>query len=221
MIRGRVGPLAILIAMAVGIGLLATAMLRYPGGTALDPLSPGHSFWFNFLCDLTGDVAVNGRPNPGGSLARAAMIAFCVALACFWIVLPSRFRDRRRISTATKTFGVVSVLGLAAVPLATGLAHIAAVFASAIPALCAGVLGLIGTLKYMKSKALAALASATIAAGALDSVLYACSYLVHPRIVSPALPLFQRIATLLMLAWMAAVATSSLQRPPKPSPLRP
>jgi hypothetical protein len=211
--RTPIGSLGILIAMAVGIALLAAAMLRYPGGTAFDPLSHGHSFWFNFLCDLTPDVAVNGRPNPGGRLARAAMIAFCVALACFWVVLPASFRNRRRISIATKTFGVMSAFGLAVFPVVlTRLGHVIAVFASLIPALCAGVLGLIGTLRYLRSKSLRVLASATVAVTAFDAVLYACSHLGNPRVISPALPLFQRIALLLMLAWMGAVAASGLQQ---------
>jgi hypothetical protein len=55
-------------------------------------------------------------------------------------------------------------------------------------------------------------ACATVATSAIDAILYARSYLTHPRVVPPALPLFQRIAFLLMLTWMAATAWQVLRR---------
>ena len=194
--------------------LLAMAMRLYPGGTAFDPAAPGHSFWFNFLCDLTNGVAVNGRPNPVGSeYARAAMLALAVALASFWIILPALFHSRRRLAFATCASGLLSVGGLVAVPVADGFMHVVAVFASSVPALVAGTLGIIGMMRISPrtSNLLPGLALATVAAALADSVLYARSYMVVPRIILPVLPLFQRLALLLMLSWMTAVALHILR----------
>ena len=207
-----IAAVAILVTTAVGIVLLAVAMRMYPGGTAIDATSVGHSFWTNFLCDLTNDVAVNGGPNhSGGTLARIAMAAFSLALGCFWIILPESFRHHRALAAAVRAFGGVSVAGLAVVPIATGSTHVQAVFASSVPALVAGILGLVATVRYSSSRALVAVACATVAAAFIDSIFYARSYMVHPRVVSPALPFFQRIALILMLAWMGGVAVGVLR----------
>ena len=201
--------LVILIAIAVGAGLLGSAMWFYPGGTALDPRASGHSFWFNFMCDLTNRTAVNGQPNhPGASLARAGLMCLCLALALFWLILPRSFGPRcsRRLARAITTPGVVSVAGLLLVPVAQGWLHVTAVFASSVPALVAGILALVATVRYARRPVLVFLASATVVTAAIDSVLYGLSYQVQPRVVTPALPLFQRLALVLMLAWMALVA---------------
>lgn len=207
------GAAIVLGAIALGVALLLMAMARYPGGTSLNRAAPGHSFWFNFLCDLTNDIAVNGRSNQTGAwLARVALGAFCVALTCFWIILPRGIQvPSRRLSIGITGSGVLSVAGLLIVPVATGIGHVVAVFASFVPALAATILGLIGTIRYSRSRALVMIACASMAVAVLDAILYARSYLVHPRVVSPALPLFQRVALLLMLAWMTVVAMRVLR----------
>jgi hypothetical protein len=232
------GALAVLLSILSAMTLLGVAMARYPGGSALDPASVGHSFWFNFLCDLTNDVAVNGQSNRvGSSFARAAMIALSTALGCFWLILPALFRARRRLGFTIRIAGSLSVAGLVTVPLADGLMHVVAVFASSVPALVAGTLGTIGMLRASAPPPLRAmdaspslspspspshspcgipallpwLALATVTASLADSVLYARSYLIEPRVIAPALPLFQRVALLCMLALMAAVAIQLLR----------
>jgi hypothetical protein len=206
-----VGSAAILAATGVGLVLLAVAMRVYPGGSAIDRAAAGHSFWFNFLCDLTADVAGNGRPNhPGATFAWTALLAFSVALGCFWMILPAAFAGLPSIGTWIRILGGLSVAGLLAVPLTAGGAHVAAVFTSSIPALGAGVLGIVGGLRASRL-GLAAMACATVAASAIDSLLYAWSYLAQPRVPLPALPLFQRIAFLLMIGWMGATAIGTLR----------
>lgn len=210
--RGRIQTVTawtLLAAIGAGALLLGAAMTVYPGGTALDPRALGHSFWLNFLCDLTQPVAVNGAPNGvGAALARGALAAFGVAIGCFWWLLPGALERRAGVASARaiRLLGTVSVLGLVAVPIVSGPAHLVAVFASSVPGLSAAVLGLVACARA-RDWPLAGLAAATVAAGAIDSVLYARSYMIHPRVVVPALPAFQRLAFLAMLAWMTAVAT--------------
>lgn len=219
------GAFVVLGAIATGALLLAFAMASYPGGTVFDATAPGHSFWANFLCDLMSDVAVNGRPNPAGStFARTAMIVLATASGFFWLILPGVYHAApRRLSLVTRTSGVLSVGGLVAVPVASGFLHVVAVFASSIPALVAGTLGIIGTWGWgmlpaasarqrsRRSRYLGWLAVTTVAVGLLDSILYAQSYLTIPRVVSPGLPFFQRVGLLLMLVWMSTVALQVLR----------
>jgi hypothetical protein len=208
--------LVILVAIVIGAGLLGSAMWFYPGGTALDPRASGHSFWFNFLCDLTNQTAVNGESNHlGASLARAGLSSLCLALGLFWFILPRSFGPGcgPRMGRVITILGAVSVVGLLLVPAARGWIHVAAVFASSVPALVAGILALVGTVRYTRRPVLIFVASATVVTAAIDSVLYGLSYRVQPRVVTPALPLFQRLALVLMLIWMALVAARIWRRP--------
>jgi len=50
-----------------------------------------------------------------------------------------------------------------------------------------------------------------VAVAALDSLLHARSYLARPRVIPAALPVCQRIATLLMRAWMAGTGVAIIR----------
>jgi hypothetical protein len=208
-----VASVAIIGATALGAILLVLAMRAYPGGTAFDPTAPGHSFWFNFLCDLTSDTAVNGIANPSGArLGRAAMMTLALAVGCFWVMLPSSFANGRRFSVSIRTFGLLAVAGILAVPAATGWAHVIVVLAAAACGLTAATLGLVGSVRWSRSRVLASLACASVVMGLCDSILYARSYMDEPRVIHPALPFFQRLALILFLAWMVAVAVRVLAK---------
>src|SRR5438552_3783881 len=107
----RLGAVVVLAAMVVGLTSLALAMQRYAGGTELDRHTVGHSFWFNFLCDIAGDRALNGAANPGGAFGRAAMAAFSVGLGAFWLILPAEFPRHRALGAIVRVGGSISVLG--------------------------------------------------------------------------------------------------------------
>jgi hypothetical protein len=209
--RGRartVTAWTLLAAVGLGVALLAAAMAVYPGGTALERGTVGHSFWRNFLCDLMQNVAVNGAPNHLGSrLACGALAAFGAALGCFWWLLPAVLEGRcvSRWTLAIRALGAVSLLGLLAVPVVNGPAHLVAVFASSVPGLAAAVLAMVACARA-GVWTLGVLAVATVAAATVDSVLYAGSYMTHPRVIIAALPAFQRLALLALLAWMVATA---------------
>ena len=208
MIRKQAVPATTLFATLTGaVALLIAAMALYPGGTALDHHHPGHSFWFNFLCDLTGPVALNGQPNPVGAVVgQLAMAALAMTLATFWLTLPLMFRGRRILGLSIRGAGCASTLGFAVVPFASGTLHALAVFVAVVPAVVAGALGVVGWLGHASSRALVVVPIATLAASIVDAILYAASFAAHPRVVPPALPAGQRIAVLLMLTWMAVTA---------------
>ena len=205
----------LLAAVVLGVGLLAGAMAVYPGGTAMDRAVLGHSFWRNFLCDLLVSQGINGQPNDvGARLARGALGCFGVAMACFWWLLPRALEGRvgRGWLLGVGVPGTISVVGLVSVPLVDGPLHLVAVFASSIPGLVAAAVGFAACVRA-RAWPLAALGAATVTAAAIDSVLYARSYMTEPRVVVPALPAFQRLAMIALVAWMGATAANILRRP--------
>jgi hypothetical protein len=211
------GAAIVLVATAVGVALLSRAMRLYPGGNVFDPHAAHHSFCLNFLCDLTGAQSASGAPNAGSPSARAAIVSLAIALGAFWLILPSRLAARSRGARVTgaviRVAGALSALGLLAVPLADGAAHAIAVYAAAGPGLVASVTAFVALVRCSRDVVLLLPASSAIAAGAIDSVLYARRVLDHFVSCPPALPALQRVAGLLMLAWMAATAWRVLRAP--------
>jgi hypothetical membrane protein len=65
-------------AVAIAVALTIGSMLRYPGGTALDPASRGYSLWRNFLSDLGMTVAWDRRPNALGAALFVASLGILV-----------------------------------------------------------------------------------------------------------------------------------------------
>jgi hypothetical protein len=202
----RVGAVVVLAMGVVGSTLLALAMSRYPGGTELDRSCAGHSFWFNFLCDITGERALNGVVNPGSGFARAGMAAFSVGLGAFWLILPAEFPGHRALAVTVRLAGAISVLGFLSVPFADGPWHAVAVFAAAVPGVLAAIVGLFATVRYVRDKLVLGAAFASIAAATIDSALYARRVSDGFHSCPPALPVFQRLTTLFVLLWAGATA---------------
>ena len=213
----RLGAVVVLAMMVTGVASLAIAMHRYPGGTELDHDCVGHSFWFNFLCDLTGDRALNGASNAAGrGFARAAMAAFSVGMGAFWLILPAEFPGHRALAFGVRVAGAISVLGFLSVPVADGPLHAVAVFAAAVPGVLAAGLGVVATVRYVRYKPLLGAALGSITSATLDSILYAQRVMSDYRSCPPALPIFQRLTLLFVLAWAATTALRALQPAPKP-----
>lgn len=203
----------VLIFMAAGLVLMGIAIHLYPGGSFVDRHCAGHSFWLNFLCDLTNDVALNGAPNVTGSrFARAAMTTFAVSVGAFWLVSPALFPEQRRTGRLVRITGVTAALGLGLIPLATGPAHAIAIYAVAGPGFVAGIAAFVATLRHGRDRLLVGAASAAMASGLVDAVLYARRVADHYQSCPPALPAFQRLGGLLMLLWMATAAWRVLGR---------
>ena len=132
------GGAALLLAL-LGGGALATAVgaARYPGGSWVDPRSPGHSVWGNFLCDIARDLAVNGQPEPGsamGSRGRVGLRARALPL------LVARARAPRATPVASRHPRARDALRARAprVPVTVDVGHLLALVAGAGPGFAAG-----------------------------------------------------------------------------------
>ena len=206
---------AVLATLALFVVLEGAAMILYPGGTCWDPAAHGHRFWENFLCDLEWSVARNGMPNPTGSLlAEAAMILLALSLAPHWILVGRVLRHGTRLGGLVRGLGLASVAGSVLVNLLPsnrfGVAlHGAAVVVAGLPGLSATALSVVGLrAAEARPRVSAMLGGALLVVAFADFVLYLGTFVLGGP--GPlALPAAQKIALMLLLAWMASVALGS------------
>jgi hypothetical protein len=188
--------------------LEAAAMALYPGGTWWEPTALGHRFWQNFLCDLSWRVALNGQDNRVGSLlSQAAMLVLVGGFVPFWVLVGGAGARGVRI------LGLASVLGTAAVTLMPsdrfGSMHGVAVMLAATTGLAAAVLATVARLRA-RDRLRGGLGVAVLATSAVDFALYVRTFAGGGP--GPlALPAIQKVALMLLLAWMVAVATPGSQ----------
>jgi hypothetical protein len=216
--NGRRRPLAawgIAAAVLLFVALELPAMALYPGGTWWDPHTQGARFWQNFLCDLEWRVALDGVPNPVGSrLAQAAMVVLVLGLLPLWWTVPRVAGEPRLLGGMVRVLGAVSVAGTLAVAFMPsdrfGSLHGTVVVAAALPGLTAAVLAVALLLRGEPAPRVAgALGAAMLAASVADFVLYARHLLAGGGPGPLVLPAAQKVALLLLLAWMLAVAARS------------
>jgi hypothetical protein len=156
-------------------------------------------------------VALDGEPNPFGSaLARAAMSILALGFAPFFLSLPSLFPARARLGFAIRLLGCVGALGAVAVGLLPndrfGDVHFYLILSSGVPCLAASALAVFGLARGGPSLRAAAVGGgAMLAVSAIDLGIY----LAQQSAAGPApvaLPVLERCATILVLAWMYLVA---------------
>ncbi len=190
---------------------MALAMRLYPGGTWLDPKAPGHHFFANFFCDLTQPTSLSGVDNHlGAACAQVGLLLFAAALAGFFWVLPGNFSLGSRSGPWVRALGGAAVLLFVAVALMPserfGLLHGSLALTSGAlgigAALCAVV-----ALSRSSSPArwLGRLGACTLAVATFDALLFAY----HLRDAAPPpllLPAAQKVAALLLSAWMVGTA---------------
>lgn len=183
-------------------------MAIYPGGTWWDAAARGHRFWQNFLCDLEWRVALDGTPNPVGSvLAQAAMLILVAGFVPFWWEAPARGLAPAG-TRAVKVLGASGVAGMIAVALMPsdrfGILHGAAVLSAAVPSVAATALAAVGEWRAGRRVA-AGIGAALLGVTAIDLALYA--HTMGSGSPGPlALPALQKIALALLLTWMTVVA---------------
>jgi hypothetical protein len=191
--------------------LEVVAMSLYPGGTFWEPAAHGVRFWENFVCDLESQVALNGEPNIlGARFAQAAMLSMVIGFAPFWWIVPRLFADRRLLGHAVRALGLTSLGGIVAVTFMPssrfGALHGVAVLVAGGPALAAAVLAVAGLARgEPRPRIGAALGAGTLTFALADFVLYIRTMLYGgpgPLV----LPVAQKFALILLLAWMGVVA---------------
>lgn len=208
-------PSRLVVGCLAGFGVLEiAAMLLYPGGTFWDRTTRGVSFWQNYVCDLASSVALNGQPNSlGAHLAQAAMFFMVIGFAPFWWIMPRLFTRFRRLGRWVRAMGLASLTGTAAVALLPssrfGAWHGVAVIAAATPGLAAASLSVVAlSMAETRPRVAAVLGAAVLVLSSLDFALYART--MHGGGPGPILlPIAQKIALLLLLAWMGVVAAKA------------
>ena len=193
------------------VACIAISMRLYPGGNWLDRSAPGHRFFSNFWCDLAQPVSLSGVDNRIGALyGELGMLCFAAALAGFFWLLPRQFGPRTRAAPWVRGLGECAVLIFVAVTLMPsqrfGQLH-------ARLALAAGGLGIAAAAcavaslssSHPRARRLSVLGGLVLVLGAFDALVF----LYHLNDASPpplVIPAVQKIAGLLLGAWVFAVA---------------
>jgi hypothetical protein len=213
--RGRRAPAAVLAALAAFVLLVIPAMRAYPGGTDWNRAARGHDFWLNYLCDLTRQVALNGQRNRAGSaFAQAALAALALGLVPFWWELPRLFPSRARLGTAVRVLGSLGAAGALAVVLmpsdSFGGLHGIMIALAGPPGLTAALLAVLGLAREERSpRAAAGIGAAMLLTASVDFVLYVRFLGAGPAPMVVAI--LEKISTMLLIAWMAAVSLRAAQ----------
>lgn len=205
----RVAAFSVPALLVVFAGLYAAAAFSYPGGTWEEPTRVGHSWLFNYYCDLMRPIALNGQPNPVGSrLAELGQLVFALTLGPFFWVAPRVFPERATLGRAVRVLGVVAcVAGVGVVALPSWkvgqTVHGIMLLSCALPAISALVCVMVGTWPVPLLRGLA---------GALVLTMVATIGIFIPQMISgaetsPGLAPLQRIDFALAIAWMTLTAT--------------
>lgn len=200
---------ALIVSLALFVALTAAAMAAYPGGSWVDPRAIGHSFWDNFLCDVQQPVAIGGGDNTlGARLALCGVLAMIVALACGWVLVARMIPVR--VGRVVRALGMGSSFALVLLPLTPslrwGIVHVIAVVLAGVPALVAGVVAA-GALVRDRAghPSLRVVSALLVVAVAVDGGLYA-HHVVADTHVTTLLPALQKVAAILLAAWLCLVA---------------
>lgn len=109
--------------VAVATAIAVAAMLRYPGGTALDATTVGYSLSHNFLSDLGMTVAYNHEPNRlGAALFVASLLLLVVGLGSVvggiarFLAIDAASRRWVRLATVALLVVCVAFAGVAVTP---------------------------------------------------------------------------------------------------------
>ncbi len=209
----RVAPVAVITTLACFVALIGAAMCVYPGGTAWDVTTVGHDFWRNYLCDLQRQVALDGRPNAVGSvLARAAMLVLGVGSAFFWLLLAEGLSHRPELARPVRVLGCFAALGVAGVALwpvdRFPQMHPLLMLGAGAPGIVASTLALGGIATRKGAFSLVLLGAGALVTSTVELALYARQVLA-PAHDPQVLAMLERVALILVLAWMGMVALRS------------
>ncbi len=206
---------------------MAIAMAAYPGGSHFNPTSTGHQFWSNYLCDLLNERALNTKPNPvASSLTRVALVVLNLGLLALWYALPLLLPRQPVLGAWVRRLGTLSVLAGFTIPFtreALQFLHAKSIVLAGLPALVA--VGLVSVAAFKESvhsesghedsghkqsaelRALSVLGATLFLLSGSSFALYV-SYAYFDGVATELIPTLQKLAALLLLAWMLWVAKS-------------
>jgi hypothetical protein len=203
---------------ALGVGLLGGAMRLYPGGTWQNPAAIGHSFWRNFLCDLTQPVAIGGAPNQlGAALGTAGEIGLFAAAALAFVVAAHAMPDGARKGSLGARLGTLGSCLACAVPVLPSRAwpalHSVAIVVAGIPGLTGLVLTTCALVRAPRAgSAVRALTAAFAAAALVHGAWWAfvVAFGAPHAFATAALPAVQKGTGVVFLAWLGSLARFAL-----------
>ncbi len=202
---------ALLGSVVAFVVLFAFAAHAYAGGTHFDHSAVGHDFWRNNLCDVARTVAINGLPNECACfLARFAMLALALGLGVMFFALPRLFPSRPRLGLLVRVLGVATVpCAIAVVLLPTDrFSHLHGLSIVLAGTLGLGTVGLALAGLFSDARApshVVSLGVLAMSVAALDFALYVIEFTSQGS-AQVAVPVLERLSTILLLAWMLAVA---------------
>jgi hypothetical protein len=199
--------------IGLGLALLVVAFALYPGGTWWDRTQNGASLLDTFLCDLAMNPALDGRPNRLGALAgQVGLGLFALALAFTWELVrrvPAGFSPRlARAAGVLGLFGLPLLIWALVTP--GERLHATAVSVAACTEVTALVLTLFAALHAREAgRAVLVLGGLVFACVVVSMALY-WPTLVHHELAVRGLPAVQKLALVLLAAFLFVVVRASV-----------
>jgi hypothetical protein len=217
----RAGGAALAFLVLGFVGLMFAAARQYPGGTWCHPDAPGYQLLDSFFCDVLHRRGLNGAPNPGAPLARAALVLLGLGFLPFWLTLPRTMKLPPLRATLVRAFGTVSALASFVVALAPSdrlpLLHQFSVLSATGLGIGAALLAATTRAKSRASRWLRGVAWCALLTSGVDATLYVAQ-VVDPAPCAVWLPALQKVAAAFTLAWMLGSALTLLR--PATGPMR-
>ncbi len=185
-----------LFGIGIFVCLCGWATALYPGGSNADHAAAGFNWLTNYWCDLTGETAKNGQPNPAAPVATTGMMVLCVSLAVFWLTLPRLFSQPRRQRILMRYPGVTAML---VAPFVASAYHDAAINLTGVLALPPLLLTLLGLYQGRYIRLLAA-GGLCLLLVLLNNIIY------HIPWHLDWLPVVQKFTFLAVLGWIGTVS---------------
>lgn len=95
--------------MAIYLVAFSYTTTLYPGGSVNHPDMAGHSYFHNFLCDMNGEVAINGMANPANTMSMISHLILSFTMIAFFYILPEIFGEWNTNTRLVRWFGVLTM----------------------------------------------------------------------------------------------------------------
>lgn len=211
--------LALLVAASavLSLALFIAAASLYPGGNHFDHHAAGHDFWRNAICDVARTTAIGGAPNGAAAwLARAAMSILAFGIGALYWLVPERFPSRARLGAIVRGLGAMTALGALCVVLVppdrSSLLHGVAIMLGGAPGLVACLLVAFALIRERAAPRLVTVLAILALLVATAGLGLYVDELMTGRPPRLAVPVLERIAAILLLAFM--LSASVLRRRP-------